>query len=204
MSDNFNRTAYALQPVAPDENPFDWDWAALHEEVGESITALGVYPDDWFHDITLESLEEEPAIPGWWDVLDAPEENGPCIDTSHGPDTGTGAELQPDRDLQSFPKYHSLATPPMAEGGFVAPQEPNNTASLFSCDHSNCGKSFKWKGDLTRHQKSHKDKREFPCTALDYNARFRSAASARVAQNCSLSNNTCLITTISRDASGSL
>lgn len=49
----------------------------------------------------------------------------------------------------------------------MAPQEPNNTVSLFSCDYSKCAKSFKWKGDLTRHQKLHKDKREFRCTALD-------------------------------------
>lgn len=97
MSDNFNRSTYALQPVALDGNPFDWDWAALREEVDESITALGVCPDDGLHDITSESLEEEPAISVWWDVPDAPEENGPCGVTSHGSDTGTGAGLQPDR-----------------------------------------------------------------------------------------------------------
>ena len=71
MSDNFDHTAYAHQPAALSENPFNWDWDTMKKEVDDSFAGdpVGV-----FHDITLASLEEESSIPGWWMVQDAPSE----------------------------------------------------------------------------------------------------------------------------------
>ncbi|KAF3049434.1 hypothetical protein E8E11_005881 [Didymella keratinophila] len=60
MSDNFDHTVYALQPAALSEDPSSWDWAALKEEVDASFAGNG--EGDWYHEITLESLQEEPPI----------------------------------------------------------------------------------------------------------------------------------------------
>lgn len=80
MSDNFNHTAYALHPAVLSEDPFGWDWAALKKEVDESFA--GSVRGDWYQEITLESLQEEPLIAGWWDVQVAPT-GGPQDATSH-------------------------------------------------------------------------------------------------------------------------
>lgn len=98
MSDNFDRTAFALQPAAPDENPFDWDWSALQEEVDRPIADIGAWSaGGLFDDVTLQSLEEEPSIPNWWNVEDSPNENRPFEVLPCGQDLEIGAELQPDR-----------------------------------------------------------------------------------------------------------
>lgn len=94
MSDNFRRTAFALQPFDHDENPFNWDWSAFRQEVDEPIgmsSSAGLC-----HDITLESLAEEPPIPDWWTVPEAPDDHA-HIDLAQGPDLAPQERLQPDR-----------------------------------------------------------------------------------------------------------
>ena len=72
-----------------DEDPFEWDWASLQKEVDKPFTnGVGL-----LHDVTVQSLGEEPVIPDWWDVSDALEGEGCCDDTSCIQTLGSGTEL---------------------------------------------------------------------------------------------------------------
>lgn len=78
----------------PEDNPFDYDWEALSAAMNEPIMDLP--STGLFSNITLESLAEEPPIPDWWGVQDAPGDL-PSDATSHGQGLTQEAELQPDR-----------------------------------------------------------------------------------------------------------
>lgn len=43
----------------------------------------------------------------------------------------------------------------------------SDESTPFFCDHPDCRKAFKRKGDLTRHQKLHRGERSFTCTAQE-------------------------------------
>jgi hypothetical protein len=63
MSDNFVRTAFALQI---EENPFSCDWVVLQEEVEEAIVGLDTSGTArLFNDVTHENLGVESTAPDW-------------------------------------------------------------------------------------------------------------------------------------------
>lgn len=90
MSDYVQNQQYSMQLAASEDDPFEYDWTTLREEVEQPLSAF-------FADVTPASLQEDIDVDSndWPEMSDALD-NGPWRDVFHWPVEDQGAEAQPD------------------------------------------------------------------------------------------------------------
>lgn len=89
MSDYVENQEYSMQLAAPGDDPFNYDWTRLQEEVDGAVSSL-------FDDVTPASLEEDIDVDDdEWARTNHALEKGPWRDIFDWGFNGQGLEAQP-------------------------------------------------------------------------------------------------------------